>query len=338
MIQLSAPILQGRHWKNSLAQAIRDPRELLELLDLPIDLLPAATSAAASFPLRVPRSYLRRIVKGDIHDPLLRQVLPLGDENISVAGYNDDPVGDLAAQRGSGLLHKYAGRALLVATGACAVHCRYCFRRNFPYSDCNPLPDQWQQAVQYLASRRDIHEVILSGGDPLSLSDERLSALVSRLQRINHLKTLRIHTRLPVVIPERVCDELLQWLQDCTMKVVMVLHINHANEIDSQIIESAQRLKQQGIILLNQSVLLKDVNDTAQALSALSHALLDAGILPYYLHQLDKVSGAAHFAVDDECALQLLDMLRIQLPGYLVPKLVREIAGEPGKQPVGVSD
>lgn len=334
MIQLSAPILQGRHWKNSLAQAIRDPRELLTLLDLPPDLLPAANRAAALFPLRVPHSYLRRIVKGDIRDPLLRQVLPLDEENIAVAGYSADPVGDLEAQRTSGLLHKYAGRALLVTTGACAIHCRYCFRRSFPYNDCSPLADHWQQALQYLATHRDIHEVILSGGDPLSLSDQRLSSLVTRLQDIDHLKTLRIHTRLPVVIPERVCDELLQWLQDCKMNVVMVLHINHANEIDNQVMQSVQRLKQLGIILLNQSVLLKGVNDTVEALSALSHALLDTGILPYYLHQLDKVHGAAHFAVDDKGALQLLDTLRSQLPGYLVPKLVREIAGESGKQPV----
>jgi EF-P beta-lysylation protein EpmB len=334
MIQLSAPILQGQHWKNSLARAVRDPAELLRLLDLPTDLLPAARRAAALFPLRVPHSYLRRISRGYADDPLLRQVLPLGEELIATEGYSDDPVGDLAAQQTPGLLHKYPGRALLVATGACAVHCRYCFRRNFPYSDCNPLPDQWQQALTYIDTHPQIHEVILSGGDPLSLSDNHLAALSQRLQDIDHLKTLRIHTRLPIVIPERVCDELLHWISECPLNVVMVVHVNHTNEIDNEVSDALARLKQQGVMLLNQSVLLRGVNDSENALSELSHALFDAGILPYYLHQLDKVSGAAHFAVADECALQLMDALRNQLPGYLVPRLVREVAGDSSKRPL----
>ena len=334
MIQLSAPILQGCHWKNSLAQAVRDPAELWELLELPADLLPAATSAAELFPLRVPHSYLRRIAKGDINDPLLRQVMPLGDELVHSAGYSDDPVGDLAAQQTSGLLHKYPGRALLVVTGACAIHCRYCFRRGFPYSDCNPQQDHWQQALDYLEAHPEIHEIILSGGDPLSLSDKRLASLTNQLQRIPHLKTLRIHTRLPVVIPERVCGEFLQWLQNCTLNVVIVLHVNHANEIDSHMTSAVARLKQQGATLLNQSVLLKGINDSTAALATLSHALFDTGIIPYYLHQLDKVSGSAHFAVADDIALQLLHNLRDQLPGYLVPRLVRETAGELSKKPL----
>lgn len=334
MIQLSDALLQGRQWKNSLARAVRDPRELLELLELPAELLPAAQKAATLFPLRVPHSYLRRIAKGDSGDPLLRQVLPLGEEFHHATGYSDDPVGDLAAQQTSGLLHKYPGRALLVTTGACAVHCRYCFRRNFPYHDSNPQQDNWQKALAYLQSQPQIHEIILSGGDPLSLSDDRLARLVEHLQQISHLKTLRIHTRLPVVIPERVCSEMLDWLRRCTLNIVVVVHVNHANEIDPHVSQAVDKLRQHGASLLNQSVLLKGVNDSAQSLVELSHALFDCGIYPYYLHQLDKVTGAAHFAVADERAVQLQHELRNRLPGYLVPRLVREIPGTPGKQPL----
>jgi EF-P beta-lysylation protein EpmB len=334
MIQRTAPILQACDWKNQLAQAVRDPAEIISLLELPASLLPLAKKAAELFPLRVPRSYLDRIKKGDPGDPLLRQILPLGAELNPVKDYYDDPVGDLAAQQAPGLLHKYQGRALLITTGACGIHCRYCFRRNYPYAASNPLHDNWTQAMDYLRSDPKISEIILSGGDPLSLSDHRLARLVSDLESIPQLKTLRIHTRLPVVIPQRVTDELIQWMSATRFKVVLVLHINHPNEIDHDVINAMARLKSAGLTLLNQSVLLKGVNDSAEILKQLSHALFDAHILPYYLHQLDKVSGAAHFAVSDQMAIELIAILRRQLPGYLLPRLVREQPGEPSKLPL----
>ena len=334
MIQLSAPILQGYEWKNSLAQAIRDPAELLKLLELPASQLPNAKSAAQAFPLRVTHSYLKRIRKGDPNDPLLRQILPLADELKDVRGYSHDPVGDLPAQKLPGLLHKYHGRALLVTTGACGIHCRYCFRRNYPYTESNPLHDNWPVVIDYLEKNIEVNEIILSGGDPLSLSDQRLKKLVRDLEPIQHLATLRIHTRLPIVLPQRVNQELLQWINATRFKVVLVLHVNHANEIDADVKSAMATLKKTGVTLLNQSVLLKGVNDSSSDLKKLSHALFDAHILPYYLHQLDKVSGATHFAVADQTATQLMAELRQQLPGYLLPRLVREQAGEPNKLPL----
>ncbi|WP_455223362.1 EF-P beta-lysylation protein EpmB [Kaarinaea lacus] len=334
MIQRTAPILQGCDWKNQLAKAIRDPAELIRLLELPASLLPLAKSAVQTFPLRVPLSYLNRIKKGDPSDPLLRQILPLGEELQPVKGYLNDPVGDLAAEKAPGLLHKYQGRALLVTTGACGIHCRYCFRRNYPYTASNPLQDNWYQVVEYLRDDSKINEIILSGGDPLSLSDKRLAALVLTLESIPQLTTLRIHTRLPVVLPQRVTNEMIQWISGSRFKIVVVLHINHANEIDHEIIAAMARLKGTGATLLNQAVLLKGVNDSVETLKQLSHALFDAQILPYYLHQLDRVNGAAHFAVADETARELLTQLRTQLPGYLLPRLVREHAGELSKLPL----
>lgn len=334
MIQLSAPILQGYDWKNSLAHAVRDPALLLKILELPDRLLPNAISAAKSFPLRVPHSYLNRIQKGNPNDPLLRQILPFGDELENVAGYNDDPVGDLAAQQSPGLLHKYHGRALLITTGACGIHCRYCFRRNYPYTASNPLQDNWAAVIDYLQNNTEISEIILSGGDPLSLSDQRLAKLVSDLEQIPHLRTLRIHTRLAIVLPQRINQELLRWMTATRFKVVLVVHVNHANEIDVDVKRAIAELKKTDLSILNQSVLLKDVNDSTEALQQLSHALFDAHILPYYLHQLDKVSGAAHFAVSDQSAFKLMAELRQQLPGYLVPRLVRERAGDSNKIPL----
>ena len=335
MIQLSAPILQGYNWKNSLAQAVRDPEELLKILELPASLLPTAKTAAKSFPLRVPYSYINRIKKGDPYDPLLRQILPLGDElDNNVEGYTNDPVGDISAQQAPGLLQKYHGRALLVTTGACGIHCRYCFRRNYPYAETNPLQDNWTSVIKFLHEKNEINEIILSGGDPLTLTDQRLAKLVNELEQIPHLKTLRIHTRLPIVLPQRVNQELLQWMTATRFKLVLVLHINHANEIDFDVKRAMAELNNLDLSLLNQSVLLRGVNDDTKALYQLSHALFDAHILPYYLHQLDKVSGAAHFAVTDRTAIKLIEELRQQLPGYLLPRLVREQPGEPSKLPM----
>lgn len=327
-------IPRSADWKNALASAVRNPAELLALLELPRDLLDGARQGAGSFPLRVPRGYLSRMAKSDPNDPLLRQVLPLGKELRPVPGFAVDPVGDLHASTVPGLLQKYAGRALLVATGACAVHCRYCFRRHFPYAEENPSRGGWEEALAYLAGDPGIHEIILSGGDPLLLDDERLARLTRRLDAIPQLRRIRIHTRLPVVLPERVDSGLVGWLRSTRLRPVMVIHANHANEFDGDVHRALGQLRQANVTLLNQTVLLEGVNDSVDALADLSEALFGAGVLPYYLHLLDRVQGAAHFEVDEQRAIGILAELRARLPGYLVPKLVREVAGEPFKRPV----
>ena len=324
-------------WQTEMAEAVRDPRELLALLQLDPAWLEPAKRAAALFPLRVPHAFLARIAKGDPADPLLRQVLPLGAELDEVPGYSRDPVGDMPSLAARGLLHKYRGRVLLITTGACGVHCRYCFRRHFPYSDETARAEEWREALDYLRGDTSINEVILSGGDPLSLSDERLAALVQSLEGIPHIRRLRIHTRQPVVLPSRVDEGLVGWLESCRLQKVVVLHVNHAREIDAAVREACTRLRGTGATLLNQTVLLRGVNDSAKALSDLSEALFEAGVLPYYLNLLDPVAGAAHFDVPEAEALTLMTELRGVLPGYLVPRLVREVPGAPSKMPVGIA-
>ncbi|MGE0081236.1 MAG: EF-P beta-lysylation protein EpmB [Thiohalomonadaceae bacterium] len=327
-------IPRSADWKHALATAVRDPAELIALLDLPRELIPAARESAQRFSLRVPRAFLARMQKGDPDDPLLHQVLPRAAENLETPGFVADPVGDMNARRGPGVLQKYRGRALLVTTGACAVHCRFCFRRHFPYGEENASQADFGEALALLAADGDIREVILSGGDPLMLDDERLGTLVQRLARIAHLERLRIHSRLPVVLPERVTGGLIQALTGSRLPCVMVVHANHANELDAAAIDVLKAMKAAGITLLNQSVLLAGINDDEDRLAALSEALFAAGVLPYYLHMLDPVSGAAHFNVDETHAIDLMERLRARLPGYLLPRLVREIAGAPGKTPV----
>jgi EF-P beta-lysylation protein EpmB len=322
-------------WQSQLARAITDPAELLAALKLGEEWLPAAQAAARLFPLRVPREFVARMRHGDPHDPLLRQVLPLAEECLTAEGFGTDPVSDLNAMTVPGVLHKYQGRILLTATGACAVHCRYCFRRHFPYTDANPVADQWHAALEYIAGDDTIKEVILSGGDPLTLSDRRLAEFTRQLETIPHLRRLRVHTRLPIVLPERVNAELLDWLGNARLKTVVVVHANHAEEIDYSVQTSLGFLKGAGVELLNQSVLLRGVNDSADALAALSEKLFAAGVLPYYLHMLDQVQGAAHFEVSEAVARQLMTELHKRLPGYLVPRLVREIPGMPAKVSVG---
>jgi EF-P beta-lysylation protein EpmB len=321
-------------WKNALANAVRDPAELLALLELPKSLLPAAREAAADFPLRVPRSYLSRMKKGDAADPLLRQVLPLAEELEPVAGFGRDPVGDLHASTAPGVLHKYHGRVLLTTTGACAIHCRYCFRRHFPYGDENPARNHWQGALDYLQAHPEVDELILSGGDPLMLDTPQLERLSTRLAELPQLKRLRLHTRLPIVQPERVDRPLLDWLHALPWQTVMVVHANHANELDAEVAAVLAQLRYAGLTLLNQSVLLRGVNDDIGTLAELSERLFSHSVMPYYLHLLDRVAGAAHFDVEAPYALELLQGLRRRLPGYLVPRLVREIEGMPNKQPI----
>lgn len=334
MLQRNPSSWQRPAWQRALAEAISDPAELLAVLELPRTLLPEGRDASKLFPLRIPRSYVARMSKGDPADPLLRQVLPLAAEHDVAPGFVQDPVGDLQAMAQPGVLHKYQGRVLLITTGACAVHCRYCFRRHFPYGDANPAPAAWRQALDYIAADPSVTEVILSGGDPLVLPDRRLAELASRLAAIPHVRRLRLHSRLPVVLPERVDTALLAWLRDTPLQKLMVIHANHANEIGAETRAALAALRDSGVILLNQAVLLRGVNDSAEALAALSESLVAAGVMPYYLHLLDKVQGAAHFQVSEDRAQALMTALQARLPGYLVPRFVREIAGEPAKTPL----
>ena len=320
-------------WQRELAGAVRDPATLVRLLNLPQDAV--SVQAAQQFRLLVPHSYLARMKPGDWHDPLLRQVLPLDEELRVVEGFNHDPVGDQNALVADGVLHKYQGRVLLVTTGACAVHCRYCFRRHFPYSESNPVKGEWESALAYLREHTDVREVILSGGDPLTLSDERLASFFSQLQHIPHVIRVRFHTRLPVVLPSRIDAGFQQLLAQLPQQKVMVIHANHAQELAATDVHDAlAALRASGVTLLNQAVLLRGVNDTVDAQADLSESLFAQGVMPYYLHLLDRVAGAAHFEVTQAQAVQLLDALRQRLPGFLVPKLVREVAGEKAKMPV----
>ena len=321
-------------WQQVQANAIRDPALLWARLQLPMELLPAAQMAAQDFALRVPEPYLARIRPGNIHDPLLRQILPLAEETQAAIGFEADPVADHAAMVAPGILHKYAGRVLLVATGACGVHCRYCFRRHFPYSQANAAIAHWRQALEVIAADSSITEVILSGGDPLSLSDDRLIELTDALLTIPHVQRLRLHTRLPVVIPQRITPALLDMLSLTRLRSVLVIHINHPNEIDDMLRLALSKVRARGINLLNQSVLLRGINDDIATLVDLSEALFSAGVIPYYLHQLDKVQGAAHFEVAPDVARTLITAIRDRLPGYLVPRLVKEIPGMAAKLPL----
>ncbi len=271
---------------------------------------------------------------GDPDDPLLRQVLPVVEEDRIVPGFELDAVGDGAARGATGLIHKYDGRALLIATGSCAVHCRYCFRRHFPYAEETAAANRWQSSLDYLRAEPTISEVLLSGGDPLSLATGKLAELTDALATLPQIRRLRLHTRLPVVLPERVDAPLLEWLSHLPWPVVVVAHANHPNEIDTAVAGAFAKLRGEGVTLLNQAVLLRGVNDDPDTLAALSERLLETGVLPYYLHQLDHVAGTAHFEVDDARALALLANLQARLPGYLVPKLVREVAGDTGKRPL----
>ncbi len=332
MIPLSTHHCQDTDWKKALATAIRQPSELLRAVGLSTEQLPEPIDDAADFPLRIPRAYVERMRHGDPADPLLRQVLALRRERETPAGYSLDPVGDGPATRRPGLLQKYHGRALIVTTGACPIHCRYCFRRHFPYGEARAGADDWRDTLAHIAADASISEVILSGGDPLSLDTPRLRKLGEGLRDIPHIRRLRIHSRMPVVLPQRIDAEFLAWLAELPWRTVMVIHANHANEIDGTVARSLRQIQAAGTTLLNQAVLLQGVNDSVAALADLGENLFEAGVLPYYLHLLDHVQGAAHFAVDDACAHELMERLRRQLPGYLVPRLVREQAGAPYKQ------
>lgn len=330
MIPRSVGHWQMQDWRHDLREAITRPAELLQALELDPALLEPAIAAGRTFPLRVTKSYLARIRKGDPHDPLLRQILPLGEET-SDSGGMLDPVGDMDATKTPGVLCKYPGRALMITTAACPIHCRYCFRRHYPYSESQAGRDDWAGALDWLQRHPDIDEVILSGGDPLMLDDERLHDLVGRLDRVASLRRLRIHSRVPIALPSRITNELTGMLTASRLRTVVVIHANHPREFDQAVATGLARLAGSGTHLLNQSVLLRGVNDCATTLAALSHILFDHGVLPYYLHLLDDVRGAGHFRVGEDVALALHRSLQADLPGYLVPRLVREDAGNPSK-------
>jgi len=288
----------------------------------------------APFPFRLHEDLAQRIQPGRADDPILRQVLPLKVERQPVEGFVSDPVGDLAARPAPGVLHKYHGRALVMRTPRCDLHCRFCFRRHFPYEE-NIGQAAWAQTLAYLRTQTDIHEVILSGGDPLTMSESTLLETCEALEAIPHVRTLRIHSRTPIAAPSRMPEgPWLAWARRTRLKRVLVSHCNHAQELSAHTARVFRALREAGFTLLNQSVLLRGVNDEGATLEALSLALFEQSVLPYYLHQLDPVAGAAHFAVDDDVARGLIEYLRQRLPGYLVPRLVREIPGEPGKTPV----
>jgi EF-P beta-lysylation protein EpmB len=321
-------------WQRDLASAIRDPDVLIDALGLADELRTPARQAARLFPLLVTRSFLQRMRRGDPSDPLLLQVLPLGAEAKPVPGFSADALDEGQAHVAPGLLQKYAGRALLVATGACAVHCRYCFRREFPYGDEPRRLADWEPAFERLRQDASIREIILSGGDPLMLTDARLTEMIRRLDAIGHLDRLRIHTRLPIVLPPRVTRTLLNLLRSIRMTPIVVVHANHPAEVVDDCAAALRRLVYSGLTVLNQAVLLRGINDSVEALAGLSERLINLGVIPYYLHQLDRVSGTAHFEVPEERGIELVKALRSRLPGYAVPQYVREIPGQPHKVPL----
>src|SRR5262245_17878832 len=366
------PVEASPRWPRAVGTAVREPVELCLRLGLPAECQTAAARAARQFPVFAPLGYIARMRPGDPHDPLLRQVLPLAEEEYETPGFSADPLHEAAAERAPEMLQKDAGRALLVTTGAYAIHCRYCFRRNYPYDELPRGLAEWQPALEEIATDPSLEEVILSGGDPLTLTDQRLAVLTDRLAAIPHVRRLRVHTRLPIVVPERVCDELLAWLvgrignpsnpvadslresQQLAERVahpahgaadiagrignpsyrgrrpwtpIVVVHANHAAELDDEVAEALTRLADAGVMLLNQAVLLRGVNDDAGVLADLSRRLIDCRVMPYYLHQLDRVRGATHFEVPEPRGLELMAALRRRLPGYAVPRYVRETPG-----------
>lgn len=330
----SQAVPQYPDWRAAMGDAITDPAELCRLLGLPPSTAAAAQGPAEAFPLLVPQTYLARIHPGDIQDPLLLEVLPTMEEMEVSPEFTVDPVGECASALHRGWLRKYSGRLLMVTNGGCSVHCRFCFRRHFRYpTACSP--DSWEQALRELAADPTLHEVVLSGGDPLALEDSCLADLAGRVEAIPHVRRLRVHTRFPVVVPQRVTDELLSWLCTGRMTSLMVVHVNHPAEIDADVAAALGRLVAAGVPVLSQTVLLRGVNDRVEVLAELFERLIDVRVIPYYLHQLDRVAGAMHFEVAPADGLKLIQQLRARLPGYAVPRYVREIPGEPGKVVLG---
>lgn len=322
---------RAERWQDLMSDLITDPDELLRLLELDARDCPYSLAALQQFPLKAPRPFVARIEKGNWNDPLLRQIWPSAQEDEGTEDFVADPLKEQRFNPVPGLLHKYQGRVLLTAAPHCAIHCRYCFRRHFDYEANSPSRAEWQAAFDYIRGDSSIEEVILSGGDPLALADRQFGWLMEQLEAIEHLTTVRIHTRLPIMIPQRITAELLGCLKASRLSSVMVVHCNHSQELDDAVFDSFRALRANGVILLNQSVLLRDVNDNSAALAALSRSLFQHDVLPYYLHMPDRVAGTEHFYLSDRHAKGLIRELHAALPGYLVPRLVRENPGEPGK-------
>lgn len=328
---MHALIFPAVDWQTSLKNLVTDPAELLSILKLDLKLLPAAEAASELFPLRVPREFVARMEPGNPKDPLLLQVLPLEAEFHERAGFTDDPLQEAQARPVPGVVHKYRDRILLILSGACAINCRYCFRRHFPYAENQISGSAKAEALSYIKQTPDLKEVILSGGDPLVTSDKRLFSLIDELEQIPQLERLRIHTRLPVVVPSRITSALAERLKNSRLDIVMVLHINHPQEISPALNDACQLLRESGVHLLNQAVLLKAVNDQVQIQVDLSRALFKAGILPYYLFLFDPVRGASHFDIPQQQAQLIAAHMQAELPGYLMPRLAKEIPGRASK-------
>ena len=331
IIPRTTPAVHSVSWREELANPVTGIEELLALTGNSAHLEKVQAANIRGFPLRVPRPFVSRIIPGDWHDPLLRQILPDPDETAPQPGFSSDPLHEALSNPQQGIIQKYHGRVLLMLSSTCPINCRYCFRRHFPYKDNRIGRDEWQGILDHIRKDTSISEVIYSGGEPLIQSDRRLAQLIRDLDGIRHLKRLRIHTRLPVVIPQRVTTELVDWLTSTSLQPVLVLHTNHANELDDSVSQALGPLQKANITLLNQSVLLRGVNDSLTALQNLSERLFELGVLPYYLHTLDRVQGAAHFSISAAKTAHLFDQLRNALPGYLVPRLVSEIAGQGSK-------
>ena len=326
---------QEKNWQSQLSDLITDPSELLHVLELSSEqLLSGAIMASEQFKLRVPRAFVRKMQVGNPLDPLLLQVLPHHLELEEHPEFVTDPLGEEAANQMPGVLHKYQSRFLLTLTGACAIHCRYCFRRHFPYQENLPKNEDWLKIKHYIEQNPSINEVILSGGDPLTLSNRKLALWIERLSSLDQIKIVRIHSRVPIVIPNRLDEEFISILKNSRLRIIVVVHSNHASELDDYTCSKLLQLSLHHITVLNQVVLLKGVNDSAQSLTELSYRLFEARVMPYYLHVLDKVKGAQHFDLRSSQIDQIYNDVLASLPGYLVPKLVREIAGEKNKTPL----
>ena len=326
---------QEKNWQSQLSDLITDPSELLHVLELSSEqLLSGAIMASEQFKLRVPRAFVRKMQVGNPLDPLLLQVLPHHLELEEHPEFVTDPLGEEAANQMPGVLHKYQSRFLLTLTGACAIHCRYCFRRHFPYQENLPKNEDWLKIKHHIEQNPSINEVILSGGDPLTLSNRKLALWIERLSSLDQIKILRIHSRVPIVIPNRLDEEFISILKNSRLRIIVVIHSNHASELDDYTCSKLLQLSLHHITVLNQVVLLKGVNDSAQSLTELSYRLFEARVMPYYLHVLDKVKGAQHFDLRSSQIDQIYNDVLASLPGYLVPKLVREIAGEKNKTPL----
>ena len=328
---VSQPINLRSDWKTELSHCVNSIDELLNQLGLKAEDLNTTEQATNEFPIKVPQSFVQLMEYGNPNDPLLKQVLPITSELQVDNNFSTDPVDESSFNPVPGIVHKYRNRVLMIISPNCAINCRYCFRRHFPYDENRQSKQKWLKALDYLKTKPEINEVIYSGGDPLAANDHFLRWLTAEIESIQHIKRLRIHTRLPVVIPSRVDDQLLNWLGNTRLKPTLVLHINHANEIDEALGQGVDRLKKSGITVLNQSVLLKGINDNSDQLISLSEKLFDAGIMPYYLHMLDPVQGASHFDVSMDRAVEIFRQIQTELPGFLVPKLVQERAGERSK-------